>query len=152
MLTGPPARVLDLVGVHTADVRALKDIPRQNASWLIGTRLVLRRYHHGATPADLGYEHEVLRYPADAGWAVPVPVSGLVEDAGLWYCLTRRVPGQAVSRESPVQQARRGRDLARLQVALRGLGDRIGQRPGGEHSTTASACTPASTGRRACAA
>jgi Ser/Thr protein kinase RdoA (MazF antagonist) len=134
MPTGPPRRVLDLAGLHAADVAVLKDIPGQNASWLVGApgraRLVLRRYHRGATLADLGYEHAVLRHLADAGWTVPVPVSGLVEDAGLWYCLTRRVPGQAVARESPAQRARRGRDLARLHVALRGLGDRIGQRPG----------------------
>jgi Ser/Thr protein kinase RdoA (MazF antagonist) len=130
MLTGPPTRVLELVGVRTADVVVLKDVPEQNASWLVGPRLVLRRYHSGATAADLAYEHEVLRHLADAGWAVPVPVGGLVEDAGLWYCLTRRGPGQAVSGESAAQQARRGRDLARLHVALRWLGDRIGQRPG----------------------
>ncbi len=130
MLTGPPARVLELVGAQPTDVVVLKDLPEQNASWLIGTSLVLRRYHHRATPADLGYEHAVLRYLADAGWAVPVPVSGLIEDAGLWYCLTRRVPGRAVVRESPAQRARRGRDLARLHVALRGLGAEIGQRHG----------------------
>jgi Ser/Thr protein kinase RdoA (MazF antagonist) len=130
MLTGPPTRVLQLVGAPAADVVVLKDIPEQNASWLIGSGLVLRRYHSGATAADLAYEHAVLRHLADAGWAVPVPVSGLVEDAGLWYCLTRRVPGRAVSGESPAQQARRGRDLARLHVALRGLGERLGQRPG----------------------
>ncbi len=134
MLTGPPPRVLELVGAHAADVVTLKDIPEQNASWLIGTprqaRLVLRRYHHRATEADLAYEHAVLRYLAEAGWVVPVPVSALIEDAGVWYCLTRRVPGQAVARESPAQRARRGRDLARLHLALRGLGEQIGQRPG----------------------
>jgi Ser/Thr protein kinase RdoA (MazF antagonist) len=134
MLTGPPPRVLELLGAHAAHVVVLKDIPEQNASWLLGTpsraRLVLRRYHRGATAADLAYEHTVLRYLGDAGWLVPVPVSGLVEDAGLWYCVTRRVPGLAVARESQAQRARRGRDLARLHVALRGLGERVGQRPG----------------------
>jgi Ser/Thr protein kinase RdoA (MazF antagonist) len=130
MPTSPPTRVLELVGAHAADVVVVKDLPGQNASWLIGTALVLRRYHDGATPADLAYEHAVLHHLADAGWAVPVPVGDLIEDAGLWYCLTRRVPGHAVSGESPAQQARRGRDLARLHVALRGLGERIGQRPG----------------------
>ena len=118
MLTGPPPRVLELAGADAADLVVLKDIPEQNASWLIGApgqaRLVLRRYHHGATAADLAYEHAVLRHLADAGWAVPVPVSGLVEDAGVWYCLTCRVPGRAAARESPAQRARRGRDLARL--------------------------------------
>jgi hypothetical protein len=100
MLTGPPARVLELVGAHAADGVVLKDIPRQNASWLIGTGLVLWRYHDGATAADLAYEHAVPRHLADAGWAVPAPVGGLIEDAGLWYCLTRRVPGRPVPRPS----------------------------------------------------
>jgi Ser/Thr protein kinase RdoA (MazF antagonist) len=129
-LPGPPPRVLELVGAHAADLVVLKDVPEQNASWLVGAALVLRRYHRGATAADLGYEHAVLRYLSDAGWVVPVPVGGLVEEAGAWYCLTRRVPGRAVARESPAQRARRGRDLARLHVALRDLGQRIGQRPG----------------------
>jgi Ser/Thr protein kinase RdoA (MazF antagonist) len=132
--TGLPPRVLEKVGFPAADVVVLKDIPEQNASWLIGTprraTLVLRRYHNRSTAADIAYEHAVLHYLAEAGWAVPVPVGELVEDAGLWFCLTRRVPGRAVQRESPAQQARRGRDLARLHVALRGLGERIGQRPG----------------------
>ena len=48
---------------------------------------------------------------------------------GPWYCLTRYVPGQPAIRESLAQRRRRGRDLARLNVALRGLYQRIGQRP-----------------------
>jgi Ser/Thr protein kinase RdoA (MazF antagonist) len=134
MLTGPPSHVLELLGVRQGTVVALKDVPGGNGSWLAGTlggqQVVLRRYHRRATAADLAYEHAVLRYLTDAGWAVPVPLSGLVQDAGLWYCLTRRVLGQPVARESARQRARRGRDLAGLHVALRGLGGRIGQRPG----------------------
>lgn len=134
MLTGPPPRVLELLGVRPGTGVTLKDVPGENGSWLVGMPggqpVVLRRYHRRATAADLAYEHAVLRYLTDAGWAVPVPVSGLVQDAGLWYCLTRHVVGQPVARESPRQRARRGRDLARLHVALRGLGARIGQRPG----------------------
>jgi len=49
---------------------------------------------------------------------------------GLWYCLTRYVPGAAIADEDAGQRSRRGRDLARLHVALRGLGGRMGQRPG----------------------
>jgi homoserine kinase type II len=49
---------------------------------------------------------------------------------GLWYCLTRYVPGQPAAPETPAQRRRRGRDLARLDLALRDLGQRIGQRPG----------------------
>jgi homoserine kinase type II len=40
------------------------------------------------------------------------------------------VAGGAISRETARQRRRRGRDLARLHVALRGLDARIGQRPG----------------------
>jgi homoserine kinase type II len=40
------------------------------------------------------------------------------------------VPGRPAARENAGQRQRRGRDLARLHVALRGLGERIGQRPG----------------------
>ena len=47
-----------------------------------------------------------------------------------WYCLTRYVPGAAVRPEDAAQRARRGRDLARLHWSLRGLAERIGQRPG----------------------
>ena len=44
--------------------------------------------------------------------------------------LTRYVPGQAVTEEDAGQQRRRGRDLARLHLALRGLDERLGQRAG----------------------
>jgi len=134
MVTGPPAAVLDALGLRPRPVTVLKDEPGQNASWLArtsgGQRVVLRRYHDGATPEDLSYEHAVLRHLAGAGWVVPVPLSELVPRDGLWYALTRFVPGAAVARETGSQQARRGRDLARLDLALRHLGATIGQRPG----------------------
>jgi Ser/Thr protein kinase RdoA (MazF antagonist) len=130
----PPARVLGVLGLAPRRVLALKDVSRQNASWLVevpgGTPVVLRRYHAGATEEDLRYEHAVLRHLADSGWVVPDPLGELVGHAGLWYCPTRYVPGKPPARESVGQRRRRGRDLARLQVALRGLGERIGQRPG----------------------
>jgi Ser/Thr protein kinase RdoA (MazF antagonist) len=133
-MSGPPARVLALLGLRPAAVVALKDIPAENANWLVetadGEQLVLRRYHAGATEPDLAYEHAVLRYLASAGWVVPDPVGDLVADAGLYYCRTRYVPGKAVIQETAAQRRRRGRDLAGLHAALRGLGDRIGQRPG----------------------
>jgi homoserine kinase type II len=91
---------------------------------------VLRRYLPGQGPDEVGYEHAVLAHLAAAGWVVPEPVSDLVPCHGLWYGLTRYVPGGAVAPESPAQRARRGRDLARLHLAVRGLGERIGQRPG----------------------
>jgi Ser/Thr protein kinase RdoA (MazF antagonist) len=72
----------------------------------------------------------VLGHLAGAGWVVPHPVSEPVCHDGLWYCLTRYVPGKPAARESPAQGRRRGRDLARLHLALRDLGERIGQRPG----------------------
>jgi Ser/Thr protein kinase RdoA (MazF antagonist) len=133
-MTGPPSRVLGLLGLRPASVVALKDIPLENASWLAdtvdGDRLVLRRYHAWATEPDITYEHAVLRHLARSGWAVPEPVGDLIRDAGQYYCLTRYVPGRPVIRESLPQRRRRGRDLARLHVALRGLGTRLGQRQG----------------------
>jgi len=112
----------------------LKDVPAGNGNWLVempgGRRAVLRRYHRGANPEELAYEHAVLGHLAGAGWAVPRPVGDLTCHDGLWYCLTRYVPGKPVVRESPAQQRRRGCDLARLHLALRDLGARIGQRRG----------------------
>lgn len=134
MLTGVAGCVLDVLGVRPGTVTVLKDVPPGNGSWLVempgGQRAVLRRYYLGASAEDLEYEHAVLGYLAGAGWAVPYPVGGPVCQDGLWYCLTRYVPGRPVAGESPAQRRRRGRDLARLHMALRDLSERIGQRPG----------------------
>jgi Phosphotransferase enzyme family len=137
VLTSGPADVLGVLGVLGLQARTmtvLKDVPLHNASWLVqltdGGRVVLRRYHARATAASISYEHAVLRYLADAGWVVPEPVGDLVEYQGGWYCPTRYVPGRAIGQESAGQQRRRGRDLARLHIALRGLAERLGQRPG----------------------
>jgi homoserine kinase type II len=134
MVTGAVASVLDVLAVRSARIAVLKDVPLHNGSWLVempgGQRAVLRRYHPGASPEDLAYEHAVLDHLAATGWAVPYPVGEPVCHDGLWYCLTRYVPGQPAARESRVQRRRRGRDLARLDLALRDLGQRIGQRPG----------------------
>jgi|HubBroStandDraft_5_1064220.scaffolds.fasta_scaffold00122_15 Ser/Thr protein kinase RdoA (MazF antagonist) len=133
-MTGPPARLLSRLGLRPASVVAMKDVPLENSSWLAqtrsGERCALRRYHAGATAADLQYEHAVLRYLAGTGWAVPDPVSELIADGDRFYCLTRYVPGHAVGPETARQSERRGGDLARLHLALRGLGERLGQRPG----------------------
>jgi homoserine kinase type II len=90
MPANPVARVLDALGIDQARVTVLKDVPSENASWLVERpgrdQLVLRRYHRLATTQDLAYEHQVLRHLAAAGWAVPVPVSGLAQCDGLWYC------------------------------------------------------------------
>jgi homoserine kinase type II len=141
MLTGAAARALDALGVRPGRGTVLKDAPSGNGSWLVsvpgGRRAVLRRYHPGAGPGEVAYEHAVLRHLAAAGWAVPHPVSGLVRHDGRWYCLTRYIPGRPSVRESPAQQGRRGRDLARLHVALRDLGPRLGQRPGWRPQHTA---------------
>src|SRR5579859_1356321 len=108
MPAGPPARVLGALGIRPRRVTVLKNEPLQNASWLVdvrgGRRLVLRRYHAGATLEDLSYEHAVLRHLSSAGWVVPEPVGDPIEDAGLWYCPTRFVPGQATASQAPVQQ------------------------------------------------
>lgn len=90
----------------------------------------MRRYHDGATEPDLAYEQAVLRHLARSGWIVPEPVGELMLDGDQLYCLTRYVPGRPVARENAAQRRRRGRDLARLHLALRELGDRLGQRKG----------------------
>lgn len=133
-MTGAVASVLDLLAVRSDQVALLKDVPSGNANWLVetrgGQRSVLRRYPPGASREDLAYEHAVIRHLAAAGWVVPVPLVDPICHDGRWYCLTRYVPGQQAAPESPAQRRRRGRDLARLDLALRSLGQRIGQRPG----------------------
>jgi Ser/Thr protein kinase RdoA (MazF antagonist) len=109
-------------------------VPSGNGNWLVqtagGEPAVLRRHRPSVTAAEIAYEHDVLRHLDAAGWTVPVPVSDLVQHDSAWYCLTRYVPGTAVRPESAGQSRRRGRDLARLHLALRGLAEQIGQRPG----------------------
>jgi homoserine kinase type II len=126
--------VLELMGMRPANVALLKDVPSGNGNWLVemldGQRVVLRRYHPGAHPEDLAYEHALLGHLASTGWAVPHRVGDPVCHDGRWYCLTRYIAGQPAVPESIAQRRRRGRDLARLDLALRGLGARIGQRPG----------------------
>jgi len=133
-MSGSLARVTEEFGVRPQRIVTLKELPRENSSWLLedsgGGRVVLRRYHDGATPEDLAYEHAVLRHLAGQGWVVPEPASELIRHDGSWYCLTSYVPGRAVAPESPAQRRRRGRDLARLHLALRDLGPGLGQRPG----------------------
>jgi Ser/Thr protein kinase RdoA (MazF antagonist) len=134
MVTGAVASVLDVLAVRPARIAVLKDLPLGNGNWLLempdGQRAVLRRYQPGASRQELAYEHAVLDHLTAAGWVVPRPVSEPVRQDGLWYCLTRFVPGKPATRDSAAQRGRRGRDLARLDLALRGLGQRIGQRPG----------------------
>jgi homoserine kinase type II len=128
--------VLDRLGLaaRARRVVTLRDFAGENGSWLIERDgqdpVVVRRYHPQVRRAEVGYEHAVLRHLAGAGWVVPGPLGAPAEHEGLWYCVTRCVPGAAVSPEPPPQRRRRGCDLARLHLALRGLGERIGQRPG----------------------
>jgi homoserine kinase type II len=133
-MSGSPARLAGELGLRARRIVTLKDVPGENGSWLIedddGGRVVLRRYYDGSTPEDLAYEHAVLRDLAGRGWVVPEPLGELIRHEGGWYCLTRYVPGQAVRPEPVAQRRRRGRDLARLHLALRDLGPRLGQRPG----------------------
>ena len=122
-----PSGVLERLGLRGHRITVLRDVPGQNANWLVEGfprgRMVLRRYHARATPADLSYEHAVLRHLARAGWVVPEPVGELVQHEGLWYCPTRFVPGEPAGQESAGQRRRRGRDLARLHIAMRGLAE-----------------------------
>src|SRR6201996_3667395 len=131
---GFPAPVLDLLGVRPRRLTAVSDVPRGNANWLVetaaGERLVLRRYAAGVTQPELAYEHAVLRHVAAAGWTVPAPAGAPVSWQDRWYGLTRYVPGAAGRPEDAAQRGPRGRDLARLHRSLRGLAERIGQRPG----------------------
>ncbi len=131
---GRPDPVLAMLGVRPRRVAVLTDVPRENGNWLVettaGLRCVLRRYHHRTTQHDLRYEHAVLDHLADAGWVVPAAISEPVCVHGSWWCLTRYVPGEAIRAEDADQRSRRGRDLARLHLALRGLDERLGQRPG----------------------
>jgi homoserine kinase type II len=141
MLTGTVAGALDALRVRPRTVTVLKDVPGGNGNWLVELpgrkRAVLRRYHPGATPDEITYEHAVLQHLAAAGWPVPHPVTEPARHAGRWYCLTRYIPGRPNERETPAQQAHRGIDLARLHVALRDLGSRLGQRPGWRPQHTA---------------
>jgi Ser/Thr protein kinase RdoA (MazF antagonist) len=127
-------QVLDLLGLRPSRVVALKDVPLGNGNWLVESAaaepFVLRRYHPQATQQDLAYEHAVLGHLASVGWVVPAALSQPVCWEGRWYCLTRYVPGEAVRAEDAGQRRRRGRDLAHLHRALRGVAERIGQRPG----------------------
>ncbi|HEY5397462.1 MAG TPA: phosphotransferase [Trebonia sp.] len=134
MAANDPRHVLDLLGVRPGRIVVLKDVPLGNGNWLVGTAgrppSVLRRYHPLATREELAYEHAVLGYLAGAGWVVPAALGEPVRWQDRWYCLTRYVPGQAVRGEDAGQRGQRGRDLARLHLALRGLAEPIGQRPG----------------------
>jgi homoserine kinase type II len=131
---GALSDVLDLLGYGPRRISTLKDLPFENASWLVEVagdqRFVLRRYHDRATFEDLAYEHSVLGHLGALGWVVPHPVGELVCHEGAWWCPTRYVPGHAVRDETPQQRRQRGHDLARVDLALRGLGERLGQRPG----------------------
>jgi Ser/Thr protein kinase RdoA (MazF antagonist) len=119
----------------------MKDVPLGNGNWLVeaaaGPRFVLRRYHAWTAREDLSYEHAVLSYLVGIGWVVPAAVGAPVFWQDRWYCLTRYVPGDALTAEDASQRSRRGRDLARLHLALRGLHERIGQRPGWRAQHTA---------------
>jgi homoserine kinase type II len=128
------ADVLDVLGLPGRPVTVLKDAGLGNASWLVETessqRVVLRCYHDQATLTDIAYEHSLLDRLDGQGWAVPAPLSPVIQAHSRVWCLTRCVPGQPRDSETPEQAAQRGRDLARLQVAMRELTEELGQRPG----------------------
>ena len=134
MAADDPDQVLNQLRVRPGRVVALSDVPLGNGNWLVetadGQRCVLLRYHPQTTQQDLAYEQAVLGYLAGLGWVVPAALSEPACWQGRWYCLTRYVPGEAVRAEDAAQRGRRGRDLARLHLALRGVAERIGQRPG----------------------
>src|SRR3984957_15055117 len=140
-MTADHADVLNLLGVGPGRVVELSDVHRGNGNWLVETagreRCVLRRYLPQTTERDLAYEHAVLGQLADLGWVVPAALGEPVCWQGRWYCLTRYVPGEGVRPEDARQRGGRGRDLARLHLALRGACERLGQRPGWRAQHTA---------------
>lgn len=135
----PLEEVLALLSVQARQIEPLKVVEHGNSSWRVedenGHPLVLRRYHDRSSVEDVLYEHAVIKYLAGAGWAVPEPLGGLIEWNDALYCATRFVPGSAADTETPTQQGQRGRDLARLHLALRGVD--LGQRPGWRPQHTA---------------
>ncbi|HUF33698.1 MAG TPA: phosphotransferase [Acidimicrobiales bacterium] len=143
VMTGEVEAALRGLGVRATAVAVLKDEPFANSSWLVESaergRIVLRRYHDRATTADITYEHAVLRHVASKGWVVPAPIGDPLELQGRIYSLNRFVPGGPAHATDREAQDRRGRDLARLHIDLRGLAERLGQRPGWRaqhHNTT----------------
>lgn len=133
--------VLATFGLKPAGVTTFKDVAHENASWLIRLEgddpVVLRRYHDRATVADVEYEHHVLHHAARQGWTVPEPIGPVVESRDRLWCLTCYVPGAPRRTETSSDRAQRGRDLARLHLALRTLTEEIGQRPGWRPQHTA---------------
>lgn len=127
--------VLDGFGVHARSVRVVPGAGPLGTTnshvWPAdGGRVVLRRYHLGASLDELSYEHAVLSHLARQGWTVPDVLAGSFEHDGRLFSLTRYVPGRARSRETASQRYQRGRDLAQLQGALAELRPSLGQRPG----------------------
>jgi homoserine kinase type II len=133
--------VLAELGLSAVEVVPLKESPDGNSSWTVvrgdGSRVALRRYHETATVDDVAYEHQLLARLDQIGWVVPHAVTPLVAIHGRLYCGTRYVPGQARLAPTAAEQARRGRDLAHLQFAMRPLTSELGQRPGWRPQHTA---------------
>jgi len=78
---------------------------------------------------DVEYEAAVMRYAADAGWPVPVPLRPSLSSGDRLFSLHTYLPGRALSVEAAAQQHRRGVLLARLHHDLRGHASEVGQRP-----------------------
>ena len=135
------AEVLTTLGLWPADVEVMQEGAYGNCCWLVRAPqrepVVLRRYHDAATPEDLSYEHAVMSYLASEGWVVPEAVGELVWFDRWWWVPTRFIPGNVIRGETTEQRVRRGRDLARLHLSLRGMPD-LGQRPGwrAQHTAT----------------
>jgi Ser/Thr protein kinase RdoA (MazF antagonist) len=134
--TAIDAEVHDVIarfGWHPERVSVLKEDPLGNSSWLVSfgdaEPIVLRRYHHLASPTDLDYERQVLQHLGDLGWTVPQARSEILDVNGRLYGATRFVPGAPRSNETAPQRTQRGKDLAHLNLALRDLGAAVGQRP-----------------------
>ncbi len=82
---GDARMVLAQLDVAASRVRAIRQNhgTQGNANWHVwlphGGRSVLRRYYAGTTPADLAWEHAVLKHLSGKGWSVPDPLSPPIE-------------------------------------------------------------------------
>lgn len=125
---------LAALGLTPLAIFPLKENPSANSCWLVevagGEPVVLRRYHDTASVDEVAYEHQLLAHLDRLGWVVPYALTPVVEVDGRLHCATSFVPGQSRLTETTTEQAQRGRDLARLQHAMRPLTTELGQRPG----------------------
>lgn len=110
----------------------VRRIPRGyvNAVWLVDSdkgRHVLKRATAERAPADLLYEHQLLRHLDLAGWLVPTPVPTragptVLEVDGTRWWLARWLPGRAPAHDTAAYGRWAGHLLAELHDATAPFG------------------------------